>query len=266
MPRVGVVGHVEWVDFIPIDCFPQPGDIAHAEGSFGRPAGGGGVVAAVLAEQGAEVEFFTSLGRDWYGHEAESQLIERGVRVHVAWRERPSRRAVTLLEPDGERTIITIGRRLEPLGEDQLPWERLRDFDGVYFTAGDVASFVHCQRAGVVVASARGRHALETDGRAIDALVFSARDRDENDWARRVAQRARLLVQTNGVQGGRWWGESSGAWEAVEPPGEARDAYGCGDSFAAGLTLALAAGESITDAVALGASLGARCVTRAGAP
>ncbi len=266
MTRIAVVGHIEWVDFIPVERFPRQGEVVHAEGAFTRAAGGGGVVAAVLAELGAEVDFFCALGRDTAGHDAAAQLEDRGVRLHVAWRDEPTRRAVTLLEPDGERTIITVGKRLEPLGFDELDWEQLRDAGGVYFTAGDIAALDHARRAGVVVASPRGRGALEGDGARLDALVFSDRDEDERAWASRVAERTQLLVATRGADGGRWWGESEGSWSAAPLPGPPKDAYGCGDSFAAAFTLGLARGDSVREAAALGALSGARCLTRVGAP
>ena len=75
------------------------------------------VAAAVLAELGAEVDFFCALGRDANGEAAAAELATRGVNVHVAWRERPTRRVITLLEVDGQRTIVTIGERLEPDGQ-----------------------------------------------------------------------------------------------------------------------------------------------------
>src|SRR5205085_906998 len=134
MTRVGVVGHVEWVDFLPVPRFPRRGEVIHAEGGFLRAGGGGGVAASVLAEMGAEVDFFSALGDDVDGRAAAAQLEERGVHMHVAWRAEPTRRAVTLLEPNGERTIITLGRRLEPRGSDELDWERLREAGSVYFT------------------------------------------------------------------------------------------------------------------------------------
>jgi ribokinase len=273
MTRVGVVGPVEWVDFIPLERFPRSGEVVHARGAFTRAAGGGGVVAGVLAELGAEVDFFCALGDDAAGSAAAAELKTRGVRVHVAWRDAPTRRALTLLEDHGERTIITVGDRLNPLGSDELEWARLRDADGVYFTAGDDAALGRARAARVVVASPRARTALEGDGPSIDALVFSARDRDESAWAERVEHRARLLVATNGADGGRWWGQlgrppqaARGSWRAAPLPGEPRDSYGCGDSFAAGFTFALAQGASVREAVALGASCGARCLTRPGAP
>jgi ribokinase len=267
MTRIAVVGHVEWVDFIPLDRLPEEGQIAHADGAITRAAGGGGVAAAVLAEQGAEVDFFCALGRDADGEAAAAQLTEHGIRLNVAWREQPTRRAVTLLTGAGERTIVTIGERLEPRASDRLPWERLDGADGAYFTAGDAAALrLTRARARVLVASPRARGALADSDTAIDALVFSAADDDEREWAGRLAGRAALLVATEGGAGGRWWGASEGSWRAAAPPGPPRDSYGCGDSFAAGFTLGLSRGHSVNEAAALGARLGALCLTRVGAP
>ncbi|MBV8733439.1 MAG: hypothetical protein JO321_13270 [Solirubrobacterales bacterium] len=274
--RLAVVGHVEWVDFIPVKHHPSPGEVMHAGDSFTRAAGGGGVAAVVLAELGAEVDFFCALGDDVHGHAAADQLSGRGVRVQVAWRREPTRRAVTLLEGHDDRTIITIGKRLDPLGSDALPWERLEAADGVYFTAGDADALCRALAAKVVVASPRARTALEQPGPEIDALIFSANDSDEQRWVRRFERRARLLVGTEGARGGRWWrledsdergpSHAESRWAAAEPPGPPQDSYGCGDSFAAGFTFALARGASPGEAAAVGAERGARCLARVGAP
>jgi ribokinase len=265
--RIAVVGHIEWVDFISLTRLPGEGQIAHAEGAITRAAGGGGVAAAVLAEQSAAVDFFCALGRDGDGEAAAAQLTGHGIRLHVAWREQPTRRAVTLLTRAGERTIVTIGERLEPRGSDPLHWERLDGVDGAYFTAGDADALrLTRARARVLVASPRGRGALEDSNVVIDALVFSVHDDDERKWAERLAGRATLLVATEGAAGGRWWGASEGSWQAAAAPGPPRDSYGCGDSFAAGFTLGLARGGSVDEAAELGARLGALCLTRVGAP
>jgi ribokinase len=266
MTRVAVVGHVEWVDFVPVRRFPSPGEILHAQDSFARAAGGGGVVSVVLAEMGAEVDFYCALGADALGEAAEAELARRRVRVHVAWRDEPTRRALTLLDDAGERTIITLGARLEPRSSDGLQWERVRGADAAFVTAGDSGAIEQARQARVLVASPRARTALEGDGPPIDALVYSGRDRGEREWARRIEHRVRLQFATEGAAGGRWWGTSEGRWEAVAPPGRPRDAYGCGDSFAAGLTFGLATGSSIAEAAALGAACGASCLTRRGAP
>ena len=163
---MGVVGHVEWVDFISLQRLPASGEVMHADGCFTRAAGGGAVAAAVLAELGAQVDFFTSLGRDHEGEQALAHLRERGITVHVAWRAAPTRRAVTMLEEGGERTILTIGERLEPRGADELEWDRLDGADGAYFTAGDASALGRARGAHVLVASPRGRDALRERGGA----------------------------------------------------------------------------------------------------
>jgi len=264
--RVAVVGHVEWVDFIAVPRLPHEGEVLHAKEAFTRAAGGGGVAAVVLAELGAEVDFFCALGQDADGAAAAQQLLDRGVRVHAAWRSQPTRRAVTLLE-QGERTIVTIGERLEPVASDALDWEILAQARGVYFTAGDAGALREARRAGVLVATPRACQALEAGPPpGVDALVYSGHDHDEADWARRLAGRARVLVETRGDEGGIWFGAEQGSWPAVPAPGRPRDSYGCGDSFAAGFTFGLAQGRSVAEAAGIGAERGARCLVRVGAP
>jgi ribokinase len=261
-----VVGHVEWVDFVCVARYPDRGAVAHAEGAFTHAGGGGVVAAAVLAELGADVDFFCALGQDENGQAAQGQLRDLGVTVHAAWRDEPTRRVVTLLEGGGERTIITVGRRLEPIGGDSLDWEALAQADGVYVTAGDPGALARARTARVLVATPRTREGLDGTGAKIDALVFSATDRDELEWARGMERHTRLMIATEGAHGGHWWGESAGRWVAVPPPGEPHDDYGCGDSFAAGLTFGLAQGLGVAEAAKIGAERGARMLTVTGAP
>jgi ribokinase len=266
MTTVAVVGHVEFVDFVRVDHYPARGEVEQAEGAFARAAGGGAVAAAVLAELGAQVDFFCALGRDANGEASAAELTRRGITVHAAWRDEPTRYVFTLLDGGGERTIITVGARLQAAGDDELPWELLEHADGVYLTAGDAAAIGRARSARVLVSTPRVREPLAESGLPVDALVFSASDGDEVRWAQPFASQTRLMVATEGGDGGRWWGESEGRWPAVAPPGEMQDAFGCGDSFAAGFTFGLAQGMPVADAAAVGAQCGARMLTRAGAP
>ena len=266
MTRVAVVGHVEWVEFVQVPRFPERGKITPGNGVFVHAGGGAVVAAAVMAQLGARVDFFCALGRDDTGEAAVAELTGRGVTVHAAWREVPTRRVITMLEPAGERTIITLGERLEPTGSDPLPWSRLGDADSLYFTAGDAAAAREARRARVLVATPRARAGLMESGVAIDALVSSATDADERRWAAALAERCALTVETEGARGGRWSGSSDGRWAAVPVSGEPRDSYGCGDAFAAGLTVGLGRGLSLPDAARIGAEQGAAMLTRVGAP
>jgi ribokinase len=224
------------------------------------------VAAVVLARLGAEVDFFCALGDDANGAAAAGELAEAGVTVHAAVRQQPTRRVITLLEPAGERTIMTIGERLQPAGADRLQWNRLDAADGAYFTAGDATVAVLARRAPVLVCSPRARDGLEGNTVACDALVYSCSDRDELEWARRLRSRARLMVETEGPRGGHWEGESEGRWSAAEPSGRRQDDYGCGDAFAAGLTFGLSSGRSVQEAADIGARCAAEMLTIVGAP
>jgi ribokinase len=264
--RIAVVGHVEWVDFVCVDGFPARGAVTPADGAFTHAGGGAVVAAAVLADLGADVDLFCALGRDDNGEAAAGEMADRGVNLEAAWREPPTRRVITLLEPEGERTIVTIGERIQPHGADELDWNRLDDADGVYFTAGDAGAATMARRARTMVTTPRAREALPDAGITVDALVFSAHDPDEQRWAERLEPHARLMVATEGGDGGRWWGQSEGRWSAAELPGERRDDYGCGDSFAAGFTFGLARGLTVQEAAQIGAERGAWALTRVGAP
>ena len=81
--RVGVVGHVEWVEFARVDEVPRPGDIVHALGTFETAAGGGAVAAVQLAKLAGAAVLFTSFGDDELGRRARAQLSEQGVTVRA---------------------------------------------------------------------------------------------------------------------------------------------------------------------------------------
>jgi ribokinase len=266
MTRIAVVGHVEWVQFIRVDHLPKAGEIQRAHRESTQAGGGAVVAAAMLAEHGAQVEFYGAVGSDALGEASVRELAARGIRVHAAARPGATREVLTLLDRQGERTILPIGERIQPEGADALEWGRLSDADAVYVTAGDQGALERARAAPVLVATPRLRERLERPGVYIDALVFSAHDEAEVSWARRLEPDTRLMVATEGPAGGRWWGESEGRWAAASPPGPVRDSYGCGDSFAAGFTYGLGAGESVAQACATGARWGAEMLTRVGAP
>jgi ribokinase len=266
MTRVAVVGHVEWVQFLRVERFPVPGEIQRAQRESTHAGGGAVVAAATLAELGAEVDFYGAVGTDAIGDAAVSELAERGMTVHAARRPGPTREVLTLLDDNGERTILPIGERLQPEGEDDLDWDRLAAVDAAYITAGDQGALRRARAARILVATPRLRERVDDPGVRLDALVYSTTDDNEVQWAGRLRSNTDLMVATEGPAGGHWWGASEGRWAAVPPPGPVRDTYGCGDAFAAGLTYGLAAGRSVAEACAIGARWGAEMLTRVGAP
>jgi ribokinase len=265
--RLAVVGHVEWVQFARVAHVPVAGEVVHALQSFEEPAGGGAVAAVALARLAGTAQLFTVLGDDELGRRSRERLSALGVEVHASIVAEPTRRAVTLVDEHGERTITTFGPRLEPLGEqDPERWGALRATDATYFTAGDLAALRHArERSRVLVANPRARAALG-HGVALEAIVLSGQDEIELaalDPARREAQ---LLCFTEGARGGRYVSSSAGEgrWRAAAPPAPLQDSYGAGDSFAAGLTYALGAGIELDKALALAARCGAYCIAGRG--
>jgi ribokinase len=261
---VAVVGHVEWVQFARVAHVPCAGEVVHARDPFEEPAGGGAVAAVQLARLAGEALLVTALRDDDHGRRSVARLSELGVDVRASFEDAPTRRAVTLVDEAGERTITTFGARLEPLGgrEPERP-VTLEQIDALYFTAGDEAQLRLARaRSRVLVASPRARGALG-HGVPLDALVLSGEDEIELRAAAPALEEADLVVWTEGARGGRYRcrdGET-GRFAAAAVPGPRADSYGCGDSFAAGLTYGLGVGLELADALALAARCGAVCLT-----
>jgi ribokinase len=263
--RTAVVGHVEWIEFARVERVPAPGEIVHAAETWEEPGGGGAVSAVQLAKLGDGADFFCALGDDELGHRAHDRLQREGVRVHAAWREEPQRRGFVHVDRAAERTITVIGDRMGPLGADDLPWALLDDADAVYFTAGDAAAVRQARRARTMVATPRGLETLVESGVELDALVASGKDEGER-YRGELDPAPRVVVRTAGAAGGTWIDREGGEgrYPAAPLPGPPSDAYGAGDSFAAGLTFGLGAGRSLEDALALGARCGAAAMTGRG--
>lgn len=258
---LAVVGHVEVVTFLRVAEIPPAGAICMAREGMEVPAGGGAVVAVQMARlTGRPVAFFTALGRDRAGEQAASDLEALGLELHVAWRDAPTRKGVTWVDDQGERTITVLGERIMPCADDPLPWEQLEGADGVFVTATDGAGLRLARRSRLLAATPRVRWpVLLESGVRLDALVGSALDPAEALPADQESLPALHTISTEAAAGstalpGR---RRFGAPQLTAP---VVDAYGAGDSFAAGLTTGLAAGWSLEQAISLGSHCGAACL------
>lgn len=259
---VAVVGHVEWVDFLRVDHVPDPGEIVHATEVWQEAAGGGADAVVQLVKLAGEAMLLTALGDDELGRRALEELVSRGVRVEVAWRPQPQRRAVCFLDSSGERTIALFSPKLVPRRDDPLPWDELASMDGIYFSGGDAAALRAARRARVLVATARELPTLREAAVTLDVLVASASDRGEQYERGQLDPPPRYVVRTEGQRGGTV--EPGGRFPPGQIPGPVVDVYGAGDAFAAGLTFKLASGSSMEDALAFGARCGAAVLTGRG--
>lgn len=262
--RLAVVGHVEVVSFLAVDQLPAAGLIGHASAFLEEPAGGGAVVAVQLARLlGRPVPFFTALGRDAIGERTVERLSALGLELHVAWRDAPTRRGISFVDGHGDRSITVIGDRLTPTAADPLPWQTLAACDGVFVTAADVPALRACRAATVLAATPRLRlPVLRESGVRLDALIGSGLDPGEAVPEGSLDPPPRLRIATEGAAGGL--AEPGGRFPAPVLSAPVIDSYGCGDSFAAGVTAGLAAGWSVEQAISLGCHCGAACASRFG--
>jgi ribokinase len=254
--RAAVVGHVEWIEFVPVEHVPRAGEIVHAAESWEEPAGGGAVAAVQLSKLADAVLFFTALGADALGRRAKAELEERGVEIHASFADVPQRKGFTYVDEAGERTITTIGPKLGPRGhDDSLPWHELARCDAVYFCAGDVDALLHARRGRVLVATTRELATLRRAAVELDAVVGSGKDEAELFRPGDLDPEPRLVVSTSGALGG--WARPGGPFSGAPAPGPLADTYGAGDCFAAGLAFALAAGLDTPAALEFAARCGA---------
>jgi ribokinase len=264
--KVAVVGHVEWVEFLRVDRVPEPGSIVTAKEVWAEPAGGGAVAAVRLAHLAGNALFVTAVGDDELGHRSLRELRALGVRVEAAVRDEPQRRAFTYVDDNGERTITLLSHKLVPRGDDALPWDELGGYDAVYFTGGDAEAVRRARAARVLVATARELRTLQEAAVELDVLVRSAKDDAERYEAGDLHPAPKVVVATEGKDGGTYDGEAgAGRFEAGPMPGQLVDTYGAGDSFAAGLTYALARRDGLAPALELASAQGAEAMTRRGA-
>ena len=249
------------MSFLQVDQLPAAGLVAHAASSQEHPAGGGAVCAVRMAQlSGANVHFFTALGRDSIGERSLMELEAHGLDVHVAWRDASTRKGVSMVDPGGDRAITVIGERLQPQGSDPLPWSLLQDCDAVFVSAADPDALQSCRSARVMTATPRVRLInLQKAAVQLDALIRSGLDPGETLPDNLGFPQPRVLIATEGIDGGLC--SPGGRFEASPAPGPSIDSYGCGDSFAAGVTVGLAAGLAVREAIRLGADAGASCCT-----
>jgi ribokinase len=264
--KIAVVGHVEWAEIARVERIPGPGAIVEASAAWEQPAGGGAVAAVQIARLAGECLFMTALADDTLGSRAKRELEEMGLRVEVAWRPDPQRRAFVHLEALGERAITLIGERMAPRAIDTLPWAELKDAGAVYFTAGDAGALRAARAAEKLVASVRAGEILSNAGVQLDVLLMSAGDEAEKYRRGDIEPVPLAVVRTDGAAGGSIETPDGRRtnWSAPPLPGPRVDAYGAGDSFAGGLTYGLGQGLSLDEAVTLGGRCGAASATGRG--
>ena len=263
--KLAVIGHIEWVTFLKVDQLPIAGEISHAKDCFEEAAGGAAVTAVQMARLINEpVDLITSLGKDNNGEKCYERLIKLGLNLKVAWREKPTRKGISLISKDGERAITVIGERLQPIASDDLPWSDMKNYDGIFITATDKAGIRLASKARFVAATPRtGIPALKNSKVKINALIGSGLDPGEEINYEELVPKPDIYIATEGKLGGTVYPKKY-KYKAIKPSSQEIDTYGCGDCFAGAVTTALAAKLNLDQAIKIGAYCGAACSTHYG--
>ena len=257
--KFAVIGHIEWINFIEVDQLPKPGLISHSKKSIEYPAGGGSVIAKRLRElTNSDVHFFTALGNDFYGKQCLNILENMGIKLHVAWCDKPTRKGFSLIDSEGERSITIIGNRLAPTHKDNLDWSILNEMDGVFITAADMQIFKKSRIAKTLCTTPRaGLDIINESKIFLDGLIGSNLDPGEAFSLTELSLKPKFVIKTEGENGGILF--PGGRYKAFENIKDKVDSYGCGDSFAAGILYGLASKWSIEESLNLAKILGRNC-------
>ena len=257
--KFSVIGHIEWINFIKVDQLPKPGLISHSKKSLECPAGGGTVIAKRLRElTNSEVHFFTALGDDFYGNQSLDILEKMGIKLHVAWRDKPTRKGFSIIDSKGERAITIIGDRIAPTIKDNLDWSILNDMDGIFITAADKEIFRKSRVAKTLCTTPRvGLNIINESGIFLDGLIGSNLDPGEFFSLNQLRLKPRVVIKTEGENGGIVF--PGGRYKAIENKKNKVDSYGCGDSFAAGILYGLSSNWGIEQSLNLAKIMGRNC-------
>ena len=254
--NLAVIGHVEWINFLNVDQLPKPGVISHSKKSLEYPAGGGAIIAKTLSELTFnQIHFFTALGNDEYGEKSFEILSNMGIKLHVVWRDKPTRRGFSLVDSLGERAITVIGERLAPEYKDNLEWRILKKMDGIFITASDSEILKIARSASVLCATPRvGLKIINESNILLDGLIGSNLDPGEIFSFSQLLVKPKYTIKTEGENGGIIF--PGGRYKALKNKKPMVDSYGCGDSFAAGFLYGLASKWSIEKSLNLAKVLG----------
>ena len=199
-----VIGHVEWINFLKVDQLPNPGVISHSRKSLEYPAGGGSIIAKILSELNLnQIHFFTALGNDDYGDKCLKILSSMGIKLHVAWRDKPTRKGFSLIDSQGERAITVIGERLAPNCGDNLDWSILKKMDGIFITASDSEIFKMARSASILCTTPRvGLDTINKSDVLLDGLIGSNLDPGETFSFSELSHKPKYTIKTEGENGG----------------------------------------------------------------
>jgi ribokinase len=269
---------------------PRRGETLHGEG-FQMVAGGKGANQAVAcARLGAQTAMVGRVGKDEFGQSLRRGLAAEGVEVEgVAWDEWAATGvALILLEQDGSNRIVIVGGANAELGKEDMARARaeLGNCDAVLMqletplpVVKEIAAAARAEGvlsvldagAATPEAAALGLPALvdvvspnEPEAEALtDVSIRSLSDASAAAQALREMGAREVVIKLG--RAGAWWAGSEGEAHFPAFPIDPVDTTAAGDAFTACLTVSLAQGLPMAQALRRSNAAGALACLKLGA-
>ena len=244
---------------------PRAGEAVHAI-SLNRVPGGKGFNQAVAARRlGAEVALAGAVGQDMFGDEFVAALASRDIdHRHIARLAVPTGLAVPMVDPRGENAIVVAaGANAEPLriGDEFLEGAGMLLLQGELApeTTLDLAARAAARGLPFILNLAPADRRLEPAIARAQAVVVNEVEEADLGGRNRLAGLGAPVITTLCERGARLDGVLFPA-----PVVLAVDTTGAGDAFCGALSVLLAEGADLDDAVRFAVAAGSAACTRPG--
>lgn len=252
------------------------------------PGGKGSNQAVAAARLGANVSMLVSLGEDYFGEVAYGNLVDEGINVDFVKRVPNVSTGAALIMVDdsiGENMIVAaFGSNAELLStdvdkaKDRICSSRyvLLQLEIPIETVEYTAAIAHDNNIGIILNPAPGRPVSNELLSKVDVLTPNETEAailtDQAVTDMESAEKAGRILLERGCKnvvitlgsGGALCVNSCGVHHVPAFQVDAIDTTGAGDAFNGALTVALAEGMPLADAVRFANAAGAICVTRLG--
>ncbi|MEM2866171.1 MAG: ribokinase [Candidatus Hadarchaeales archaeon] len=282
IPRIVVVGSLHVDLLLRVERLPKPGETVLGKELRMGMGGKGANQAVAAARLGAKVWMVGRVGKDEYGRRMVENLRRNGVDTsHVREDERPSGRALILVDGRGENLIGVYPGADEGCGEEDVERARgiLRKADLLLAqlevpprTVEKVLRVAWEEGTKTVLNLAPSRPLSKAAWRRISVLVVNEGEASQTVGKGKVGELAGRLLRKGPeavivTLGGRGaylrTGERERRVGGVKV--RVRDTTGAGDAFCGALAVGLASGKSLEEAVLWANCAGALATTRVGA-
>lgn len=265
-PQITVVGSVN-LDLVASGApLPAPGETVTGAVLARHPGGKGANQALAARRLGAQVSLVARIGADPFADEALRLLRAEDVDLSLCRVDSQAATGAALIavSPQGENQIVVAPGANACFGPDELPGLP----DGALICqlelpVATVARAVALARGFVAVNLAPAAEIPPELLARADLIVVN--ETEAAFYGARLDAAKGLVAVTLGARGARLLSQGREVASAVPPKVRVVDTTGAGDAFTAALTVALAEGQGVADALAFACATGALAATRPGA-